>query len=152
MLEHIFRNIDDIRVFDLMTDFPEEDISEDTIDGFHVGTIDTDEMMDMLEYPEYKRIELEDSVEHLVREEILGIKKIKEEGRTGCKVCKWTDRLKMPRIGDHKSHKPEEICVGDIDNYFMKDNNMTRALRSAVYAHISLTLESCIDKSEKCDN
>ena len=41
MLEHIFRNINDIRIFDVMTEF----ISDDC-------TVDIDEIMDMLEYPE----------------------------------------------------------------------------------------------------
>lgn len=141
MLEHMFRNINDIRIFDLMTDFPEEDISEDTADEYHLGAVDINDIMNMLDYSEYKRIEVEDSVDHLVRKEILGIKKIKIEGKTGCKVCKWTDKFKIPRVGDHKSHKPEDIDVGDIDNYFMKYNDITRLLRSAVFQHVTLTLE-----------
>lgn len=141
MLEHIFRNINDIRIFDLMIDFPEEDITEDAVDGFHLGTIDIDEIMNMLDYTEYKKIEVEDSVEHLVKNEILGITKIKIEGKTGCKVCKWTDKLKIPRIGEHKSHKPEEVSIGEIDNYFVKDNGLTQLLRAAVFHHITITLE-----------
>lgn len=141
-LEHIFRNANDIRVFDLMTDFPEEDIIDTLSDVLSdLGTVDIDDMMNILDYPEYKRIEVEDSVEHLVKNEILGIKKIKIEGKTGCKVCKWTDKFKIPRIGEHKSHKPEQIDIGDIDNYFMKDNNLTRLLRAAVFHHVAITLE-----------
>lgn len=141
MLEHIFRNINDIRVFDLMTDFPEEDIKEGSDEEFHLGIVDTSDIMNMLDYPEYKRIEVIDSINHLVREEILGVKQIKIEGKTGCEVCKWTDKFKIPRVGGHKSHKPEEVNIGDIDNYFMKYNDITRLLRSAVFQHITLTLE-----------
>jgi len=142
MLEHIFRNINDIRVFDLMTDFPEEDIIDTLSDiSSDLGTADIDDMMNMLDYPEYKRIEVEDSVEHLVKNEILGIKKVKIEGKTGCKICKWTDKFSIPRIGEHKSHKPEQIDIGDIDKYFMKDNNLTQLLRSAVFHHVAITLE-----------
>lgn len=159
MLEHIFRNINDIRIFDTMTDFPEEDVTEDPADGFHIGTVDTNEIMSLLDYPEYKRIEVEDSIDHLVREEILGIKKIRIEGKTGCKVCKWTDKFKIPRIGEHKSHKPEYVDVGEIDNYFMKDNDITQLLRTAVFHHVTIILEKeigikipideVIDKEEK---
>ena len=141
MLEHIFRNINDIRIFDLMTDFPEEDITEVTVEELNLGTVDINDIMNMMDYPEYKRIQVIDSVDHLVREEILGIKTFKIEGKTGCEVCKWTDKFKIPRVGDHKSHKPEEINMGDIDNYFMKDNDITRLLKSAVFQHVTLTLE-----------
>lgn len=141
MLEHIFRNINDVRVFDLLVDFPEKGVTEEIVCGFHIGTVDTDEIMNMLDYPEYKRIEVEDSVSHLIREEILGIKKIKEEATTGCKVCKQTDKFKMPRMGDHKFHKAEETKEEYIDNYFMKDNNLTDLLRLAAFEHVTLTLE-----------
>lgn len=151
MLEHIFRNINDIRVFDLMTEFPEKDIpeKETTDDHLDLGVIDTNDIMSMLDYNEYKRIEIEDSIEHLVRSQILGIKKIKVEGKSGCKICKWTDKLKMPRIGEHKYHKPEEISIGEIDNYFMKDNDVTQLLRAAAFQHIMIMLDNEIKKNKK---
>lgn len=148
MLEHIFRNMNDIRVFDLMTEFPEKDIPEQetTEDHLNLGVVDIDDIMGMLDYGEYKRIEIEDSIDHLVRSQILGIKKIKVEGKSGCKVCKWTDKLKIPRIGDHKSHKPEEISVGEINNFCMKDSNITQLLRAAAFQHIMIMLESEIEE------
>lgn len=151
MLEHIFRNINDIRIFDLMTEFPEKDIPEKdtTEDHLSLGVLDIDDIMDMLEYNEYKRIEIEDSIEHLVRSQILGIKKIKMEGKTGCRTCKWTDKLKVPRIGEHKSHKPEEISIGEIDNYYMIDNDTTQLLRAAAFQHVMIMLESEITDKEK---
>lgn len=151
MLEHIFRNINDIRIFDLMTEFPEKDIPEKdtTEDHLSLGVLDIDDIMDMLEYNEYKRIEIEDSIEHLVRSQILGIKKIKIEGKSGCRICKWTDKLKIPRIGEHKSHKPEEISIGEIDNYFMKDNDLSQLLRAAAFQHVMMMLESEITNTEK---
>ena len=144
MIEHIFRNINDIRVFDLMTEFPEEDVTEGPDEELHLGTLDTNDIMNMLDYPEYKRIEVVDSVDHLIREEILGVKKIKIEGKTGCEICKWRDKFKIPRVGEHKSHKPEEVNTGDIDNYFMKENDLTRLLRTAVFHHITISLEKKI--------
>lgn len=148
MLEHIFRNMNDIRVFDLMTEFPEKDIPEQetTEDHLNLGVVDIDDIMEMLDYGEYKRIEIEDSIDHLVRSQILGIKKIKVEGKSGCKVCKWTDKLKIPRIGDHKSHKPEEISIGEINNFYMKDSNITQLLRAAAFQHVMIMLESEIEE------
>ncbi len=125
MLEHIFRNINDIRVFDLMTDFVSSSC-----------TIDIDEIMDILEYPEYKRIEVEDSVDHLVRQNILSITQRKEEGKTGCKICKYLDKFKIPRMGEHKTHLSEQTNIGFIDEYYMIDNHITRALIEAVFAHV----------------
>ena len=151
MLEHIFRNINDIRVFDVMVEFilNEEDEKKDfeelsKLDK--IDFIDFDGIRDMLEYPEYKRIELEDSLDHLVRQKILGIKKEKMEGTTGCKVCKYAERLKIPRMGEHKKHIPEEVSIGYRDNYYMKMNEITNGLRSGAFAHIFLTLEDEIDK------
>lgn len=128
MLEHIFRNINDIRVFDLMTDFVSSDC-----------TMDIDEIMDILEYPEYKRIEIEDSVDYLVRQHILGTVQKKEEGKTGCKICKYLDRFKIPRMGEHKTHMPEQTNIGFIDEYYMKDNPITQSLISAIYSHVFIS-------------
>jgi len=132
MLEHIFRNINDIRVFDMMSNFlgKEED-----------DVCDIDDIMDILEYPGYKRIEVEDSVKHLVENEILGVKKIEIEGTTGCKTCKWTDKLRLPRMGKHTSHKPENVSKVGIDKYYMKDNNLTQLLRAAVLQQVTIMLE-----------
>ena len=125
MLEHIFRNINDIRVFDVMTEFVSSDC-----------TMDIDEIMDMLEYPEYKRIEVEDSVDYLVRQHILSIVQRKEEGKTGCKICKYLDKFKIPRMGEHKTHMPEQTSIGFINEYYMKDNPITQSLIRAIYAHV----------------
>jgi len=100
MLEHIFRNINDIRVFDIMTEFVSSD-----------STVDIDDIMDMLEYPEYKRIEVEDSVDYLMRQHILSIAQKKLEGKTGCKICSYLDKFKVPRIGEHKTHLPEQTNI-----------------------------------------
>lgn len=135
MLEHIFRNIGDIRIFDMMVDFPETENMEEG------DVVDIDEIMDILEYSEYKRMETADSIKHLVDSEILGIKMIKIEGVTGCKTCKLTDKFGIPRIGKHKSHKPEEVQIGEIDNYYMKDNEVTQLLRAATFKHITIMLE-----------
>lgn len=135
MLEHIFRNINDIRVFDMMSEFPEEEHMDDH------DVCDIDEIMDMLEYSEYKRIEIEDSVKHLVDNEVLGIKKIEIEGVTGCKTCKWTDKLMLPRLGKHITHKPEEVSNGEIDKYFMKNNDLTRLLIAVVFQHVTTMIE-----------
>lgn len=160
MIEHIFRNINDIRVFDAMVDFvsdDEEEKEEEKRDDHKISDItkmqiiDVDEIMDILEYGEYKRIEIEDSLDHLVRQKILGIKKIKVEGKTGCKMCKHTDKLKLPRIGDHKSHVPEETSMGYVNNYYMKINDITNGLRSAAFAHIFLVQDD-IDECRIDDN
>ena len=125
MLEHIFRNINDIRVFDVMTEF----LSSDCALGI-------DEIMDMLEYPEYKRIQVEDSVDHLVRQHILSNVQKKVEGKTGCNICKHLDKFNIPRVGEHKTHVPEQINIGLVDEYYMTDNPITRSLRSAVFANV----------------
>lgn len=127
MLEHIFRNIYDIRIFDLMSDFDSSDCA-----------LDIDEIMNLLEYPDYEHIQVEDSVEHLVRQHILSVVQTKLDGKTGCKVCKYLDKLKIPRTGVHRTHIPETSSVGFVDGYYMTDNNITRSLKSAVFAHIAI--------------
>ena len=99
----------------------------------------------MLDYREYKRIGMEDSLDHLVKQKILGIKKVKMEGITGCKICKYADKLHIPRIGEHKTHFAEEVSIGYIDNYYMKMNEITNGLRSAAFAHVFLTIEDQIE-------
>jgi hypothetical protein len=128
MLEHIFRNIDDIRIFDVMTEFVSSDC-----------TLDIDEIMDMLEYPEYKRVHVKDSLDYLVRQHILSIAEKKEEGKTGCNICKHLDKLNIPRMGEHKTHISEQINIGFINEYYMKDNPITQSLINAIYAHVFIS-------------
>ncbi len=156
MLEHIFRNINDIRVFDLMVDFVIDEEEQGDIDkipdeSIEDDVVDIDEIMDMLDYGEYKRLEVEDSVDHLVRQKVLGIRKIKVESSTGCKICMYADKLKIPRIGDHKSHIPEQTSIGYVDNYYMKMNAITDGLRSAAFSHIFLTLDDELKENENKD-
>ena len=149
MLEHIFRNINDIRIFDVMVDFvlegDEKHIDEIPDDSVEKDIVDTDEIMDILDYNYYKRVEVEDSLDHLVRQKILGIRKIKIEGTTGCRICKYADKLNIPRIGEHKTHIAEEVSIGYMDNYYMKMNEITNGLRSAAFAHIMLTIDDNIE-------
>lgn len=128
MLEHIFRNIDDIRIFDVMTDFVSRDC-----------TLDRDEIMDILEYPEYKRIQVEDSIDYLVRQHILGILQKEEEVKTGCNICKHLDKLNIPRMGGHKTHMPEQTSIGFINEYYMEDNTITQSLINAIHAHVFIS-------------
>ena len=76
MIEHIFRNINDIRVFDIMVEFvlgeEEEKKEVNELNLKETNIIDFDGIMDMLSYKDYKRIEVEDSLDHLVRQKILG--------------------------------------------------------------------------------
>lgn len=128
MLEHIFRNIDDVRIFDVMTEFVSSD-----------STVDIDEIMDILEYPEYKRIHVEDSVDYLVRQHILSIVQKKEEGKTGCNICKYLDKFNIPRMGGHKTHIPEQTSIGFVVEYYMQDNPITKSLIGAIYAHVFIS-------------
>ena len=143
MLEHIFRNINDIRVFDVMTDFVLDKYEKEELDKTlsceevlghdSNGIVDIDEIMEILEYAEYKRIEVEDSLNHLVREKILGIKKVRMEGVTGCKLCKYSDKFGFPRMYGHSSHIAEQISIGFVDNYYMEENKLTGLLRNAIF-------------------
>jgi hypothetical protein len=153
MLEHIFRNINDIRIFDVMVDFvlegDEKHIDEIPDEVVEKDVVDIDEIVDILDYNYYKRVEVEDSLDHLVRQKILGIRKIKMEGKTGCKICKYADRLHIPRVGEHKTHVAEEVSIGYMSNYYMKMNEITSGLRSAAFAHVFLTLEDEIEERSK---
>ncbi len=62
MLEDIFRNIWDIRIFDAMIFFTTPEEAQDTYD-----------IMELLGCPEYEYIQINDSIEHLVKEHILNI-------------------------------------------------------------------------------
>ena len=119
---------------------------DELLDLVEMNIIDTDGIMDMLDYREYQRIEVEDSLDHLVRQKILGIKKVKVEGKTGCKICKYSDKLKIPRVGEHKTHVAEETTIGYMDNYYMKTNDITNGLRSAAFSHVFMTVDDVVDK------
>ncbi len=141
MLEHIFRNINDIRVFDIMVEFilNEEDEKKDFEELSkmnNIDFIDFDNLVDMLEYPEYKRIELEDSLDHLVRQKILGIRKIRMDATTGCEICKYSDKFGYERLYGHRDHVAEQINVEYVNNYYMENNRTTGLLRNAIFNHI----------------
>lgn len=130
MLEHIFRNINDIRVFDVLD-------MMNVIDKEY--TVDIDDILDVLDYGESERIQIEDSIEHLIKSKILEIVEEEVTGWTGCRTCLYTDKLKLPRLGEHKKHKPYEVSKGNIDKYYIVDNDVTWALKTAVFKNVMMT-------------
>ena len=131
-MEHIFRNLNDIRVFDL---FDEMMISKDE-------SIDIHRVIELLECGEIERIQIEDSVDHLVREQILSIELVDEEWTSGCKDCWETDRLNLPRHSGHETHVPMKIGTSKIEHYYLSDNKMVMCLTVAV-------MESSFLKADK---
>ena len=131
-MEHIFRNLNDIRVFDLFSDM-----------GYGENySINIHEVIELLECGEIERIQIEDSVDHLVREQILSIELIDQEWTTGCKDCCETDRLNLPRHSGHETHKPIETGTSKIEHYYLSDNKMVICLTVAV-------MESSFLKADK---
>lgn len=114
-MEHIFRNLNDIRVFD-------------TISGFQKDTpISLDDIMDILDLPFREQIQIEDSIKHLVEQEIIGVSFLPEEYSSGCETCK-----------EHKSHKPIIYGADQIETYYLADNDMTKFLVSAVFENSNM--------------
>ena len=121
-MEHIFRNLNDIRIFDLFSDM-----------GYSENySININEIIELLECGEIERIQIEDSVDHLVREQILSIELIDQEWISGCKDCWETDRLNLPRHSGHESHKPLIKGTSKIEHYYLSDNKMVTCLTAAV--------------------
>ena len=122
MLENIFRNITDIRVFDIFY-----------VEYSDCEPVDIDDIMKSLEYPYVMRIQVEDSVDHLVKEKILEQTYVKVEGHSGCRTCLYTDKLHLPRVGEHKKHVPFEINHDKFPHYRLLDNEITKHLFLAVF-------------------
>lgn len=132
-LEHIFRNLNDIRVFDMMTDFNDIDYP-----------VSIDDILEILSYPQREIIQIEDSVRHLISQQILKIVLVPEETTTGCKDCKSG----IPRKKGHEFHKIYEIKTVNDVKYYMDNNNCTRFLVSAVMQN-SFNYAKCLnDKDE----
>lgn len=150
MLEHIFRNISDIRIFDLMTDFVLDKYAQEELDKSleydrvlarnDVNTVNIYEIMELLDYNEYKRIDVQDSLDHLVRQKILGIRKIRMDGTTGCEICKYSDKFGYQRLYGHEDHVVKQINIEFIDNYYMEENRTTGLLRNAIFNHVLMTV------------
>ena len=130
MLEHIFRNINDIRVFDVFY--------VEYCDGKEV---DVDDILDSLEYKYCEWIQIEDSVEHLTKCKILEKVYNKVEGQTGCKTCSFTDKLKFPRTGKHKCHKPFQKTEDEFPFYRIACNDLTNYLYKAMFEYIKMYSE-----------
>jgi hypothetical protein len=131
-MEHIFRNLNDIRIFDLFSEM-----------GFNKDkAIDIHEIIDLLECGEIERIQIEDSVDHLVREQILSIELVDEEWTTGCDICAFADKAGTPRWLGHESHIAEKTGTSKIEHYYLLLNNITRGLIMAV-------TESSFSKADK---
>ncbi len=122
MLEHIFRNLTDIRVFDVFY-----------VEYCYGEEVDMNQILESLEYKQCEYIQIEDSVEHLVRQHILEEVYVKAESWGGCRTCSWLDKLKLPRIGEHKRHHPFETSEMEIINYRIAINNLTTYLYKALF-------------------
>ena len=131
-MEHIFRNLNDIRIFDL---FAEMGYNKDE-------AIDIHEVIGLLECGETERIQIEDSVDHLVREQILSIELVDKEWTTGCESCGVADKQGWPRLPEHETHVPEKIGTSKIEHYYLSDNKMVLCLTVAV-------MESSFLKADK---
>lgn len=116
-MEHIFRNLTDIRVFDIMIDMEED------------NPLDTHDILDLLDYPDRENIQIQDSIDHLVKEKILSIKLIPEETYTGCEECK----VGKPRLKGHEFHKPQEMEIVNMEKYYFAKNDLTNLLVAAVF-------------------
>lgn len=138
MLEHIFRNLTDIRVFDVF--YVEYSDREE---------VDIDEIIICLEYPDCERIQIEDSVEHLVKQHILEKVYNKIEGYSGCRTCSYTDKLKLPRLGEHKTHKPYETSESEFPFYRIAINNLTTYLWKALFEHMKLQCDDVKNETNK---
>lgn len=123
-LEHIFRNLNDIRVFDVMSDFVGES-----------GAIDIDDILDILDYPQREIIQIEDSVSHLTSQQVLSLILIPEETSTGCALCKMTDENNLPRHKNHEDHVPAKTEMLNMPKYYMPNNVLTTALIATVMAN-----------------
>ena len=130
-MEHIFRNLNDIRVFDIMIDMEED------------NPLDTHEILELLDYPDRENIQIQDSIDHLVQEQILSIKLVPEETSTGCEICKEGEQ----RLDGHESHKPFTIEIVDMEKYYFAKNNLTNLLVAAVFQSSSFTAEKIINCS-----
>jgi len=137
MLEHIFRNINDIRVFDVFyceyCDGEEVDISD---------------ILESLEYKECEYIQIEDSIKHLTKCKILEKVYNKLEGWSGCRTCSYTDKLKLPRIGEHKRHQPFEKIEDDFPYYRIACNNLTVYLYKAMFEYLKMDSEDVQNEIE----
>lgn len=137
-LEHILRNLNDIRVFDLF--------SSCQLDK--KNPVDIDEILEMLEYPYREYIQIEDSVNHLVEEELLAKSYNEIETTTGCLKCSCCDKSGLSRLPGHETHKPEIRSIEKIPCYYLNGNSKTGCyLVSAVMAS-SFRVAEQIEKEE----
>jgi hypothetical protein len=136
MLEHIFRNMSDIRVFDV--------VYCDYSEGM---TFDVDDIMDILEYPYALRLQVEDSIDHLVKEHIIEEQTEKVPSWYGCRTCSYTDKLHLPRVGEHKKHLPYTTQEIDITVYRIALNKFTEYLFRALFEATQLSFAD-MDKNE----
>ena len=125
MLEHIFRNINDIRVIDLFY-----------VEHFDFTEIEIDDIIKSLEYKECERIQIEDTVDHLVKQNILEKTYKIKEGYTCCKLCKFLDSYKLPRLKNHKDHKQYETLKTEFPYYKIANNNITKNLFEFLFEHM----------------
>ncbi len=124
MLEHIFRNINDIRVFDVFY-----------VEYYDNEEVDIDDILKSLEYTEIEHIQIEDSIEHLTKCKILEKVYNKLEGYSGCKTCLYTDKFKLPRVGEHKKHQPFNKIESDFPYYRIACNDLTNYLCKAMFEY-----------------
>lgn len=136
-LEHIFRNLNDIRLFDL---FSEMDLNKDE-------SIDIDEIIELLECGTKETIQIEDSINHLVKEHILAINLVEDDWNSGCKLCTYTDQFKLPRFFGHESHVIETKGRTITEEYYLAKNNVVNCLISAVMTSSFLNAKD-IEKNE----
>lgn len=137
-LEHIFRNLNDIRVFDLIA---EMQLKKEE-------AIDVDEIIDLLECGEKERIQVDDSINHLVREHILSVSHKGAKWTSGCKLCSELDGCGIRRWPGHESHKVYEEGIVETEEYYLANNDLTKFLMFAVIEASFLSVEEIENKKK----
>lgn len=122
MIEHIFRNINDIRVFDVFGTY-----------GSNSEPVEIEDVLNVLGYGYTEKIQIEDSVEHLVRQKIIEIEYSIHKSYTGCKRCYYTDKIGWTRIDTHKTHVPLEEISSEYPTYKLATNDVVQCLLTAMY-------------------
>lgn len=130
-LEHIFRNLNDIRVFDTMS----------SCQFYRDSAIKFDLIMSVLDLPQREEIQIQDSIDHLIEQEIIGVTYTDAEYTSGCRICKETDNNNLQRKNEHESHKPEIKGITKIPMYYLLKNKLNFCLTSAVMESSFMSVE-----------
>jgi len=94
--------------------------------------LNDDDIIQLLEYDKHEHMNVQDTLKYLTDKDVLDVVHVEYNERTGCILCKYTDKLGMSRRGEHINHDVRKTTEIVARYYYIKGNELARDVAMSI--------------------